>query len=653
MNKLRRKVKGFSLAELILAIGIFASASTMLVSLVIESTKTLGNIYTRAQATQLVEEVYNSILLLKEDAWFNIARYTEEGEKHIQVNNGIYEVVDGQGSRGNMTYYFTVNNAMRDTLGNIVTTGGTIDPHTRLISINVGWTDRLNTVRTVSSSIYMNDWNTNSILYTTKEDFSPGTHDQTVAVELTDGELRLQKRFYSDWCRPELSLNTDLSEYDIPGSATPRSVYAQLGHAYLGTRGEATGEPFTKLNIAGVDPPIVSVEGHFSGYNVNDIFIKDNYAFLATTDDNKEVVILNISSLPYTEVGFFNAPGGDDAHTVFVDGNVGYVGQMENVHSFNLSSYSGGRTKIGSIRASSWLFSEVARVSQIKVFNGYLYAVLDWDWYELAIIRVSNPASMSITSSTSVNNQQVYDMYLSEDATRAYFGTSNSSSEREFFIMDTSSKSGTRPIIQSIDIPSTTIRGISVVQEGSKKYAIIVGTNGQEYQVYNITTETSPTKCGGMEINNGIYDIDSIRDSYTNAFSYIITGDTAKEFKIIRGGPGGGGEDGYAFYDQGTYESTPFNSESTSSEYYVLAIKTDIPSATTIKIQVRASDNSNMSGSTWIGPDGTAATYYDVTGVYDLPTGIVGQYLQYKVAYTSTSIENSALLEELVINYEK
>jgi len=219
--------------------------------------------------------------------------------------------------------------------------------------------------------------------------------------------------------------------------------------------------------------------------------------------------------------------------------------------------------------------------------------------------------------------------------------------------MDTSSKSGTRPIIQSIDIPSTTIRGISVVQEGSKKYAIIVGTNGQEYQVYNITTETSPTKCGGMEINNGIYDIDSIRDSYTNAFSYIITGDTAKEFKIIRGGPGGGGEDGYAFYDQGTYESTPFNSESTSSEYYVLAIKTDIPSATTIKIQVRASDNSNMSGSTWIGPDGTASTYFDVTGVYDLPTGIVGQYFQYKVAYTSTSIENSALLEELVINYEK
>lgn len=53
-----------------------------------------------------------------------------------------------------------------------------------------------------------------------------------------------------------------------------------------------------------------------------------------------------------------------------------------------------------------------------------------------------------------------------------------------------------------------------------------------------------------MNIDNGIYDIDSIRDSYTNAFSYIITGDTSKEFKIIRGGPGGGGEDGFAYYDE-------------------------------------------------------------------------------------------------------
>lgn len=653
MKIFKKKLKGFSLAELVLAIGIFATISSLLVLIVVDSTRTLQNANTRYNATRLTTEIYNSLLILKSQSWYNIAKHTGEGNKHIEEILGQYSIENGEYLTNDMSYFFTINNVQRNPQGQLVQTGGILDPHSRVIDITINWTDSLGQLKTISQKLYLNDWNTKSVVYTSKEDFTTGDHNQTVAVDLDGGELRLQKRFYSDWCKPELSLNTDLSEYDIPGSATPRSIFAQIGHAYLGTRGEINGEPFTKLNIQGVDPSIVSVEGTFSGYNVNDIYIVGEYAFLATTDNNKEVVIIDISSLPYTEVGYFNAPSDDDAYTVFVNNQIGYVGQMENIHTFNLSAYTGERARIGSIRASSWLFSSVAKVSQIKVLGEYLYAVLDWDWYELAIIRISNPASMTITSQTSVNNQQVYDMYLSEDGNRAYFGTTNSSSEREFFILDTSSKTGSRPKISSIDTDGTTIRGISVVQEGLKKYVIIVGTNGVEYRVYDITNETSPTQCGGMNIDNGIYDIDSIRDSYTNAFSYIITGDTSKEFKIIRGGPGGGGEDGFAYYDEGTYLSTPFDSESSTSEYYMFDIKTTIPEDTSVEIQIRASNNPTMSGATWCGPDGTDTTYYSSTGSYSIPPNIAGRYFQYKVVFTSTSIEESALLEELVVNYEK
>ncbi len=653
MKNFKKKLKGFSLAELVLAIGIFATISSMLALIVVDSTRTLENTNTRARATEIVNQVHSSLLILKSESWYNIAQHTGQGNKHIEYSINKYTVVDGEGSFYDTTYYFTVAPVRRDTQGNIVQTGGVNDPHSRLINIIISWTDRLGQLKTISQNIYMNDWNTKSIVFTSREDFSTGTHNQTVAIDLAGGELRLQKRFYSDWCKPELSLNTDLSEYDIPGSATPRSVFAQFGHAYLGTRGEATGEPFTKLNIQGVDPPIATVEGTFTGYNVNDIYVVGDYAFLATTDNNKEVVIINISSTPYQEVGYFDAPGEDDAYTVFVYNNIGYVGQMENIHSFNLSSNVGQRTRIGSIRASTWLFASVAKVSQIKVLGDYLYAVLDWDLYELVIIRISNPASMSITSQTSVNNQQVYDMYLSEDGNRAYFGTTHSSNEREFFILDTSTKSGARPKIASLDITDTTIRGIAIVQEGSNKYVIIVGTAGEEYQVYNINNESSPTRCGGMNINTGIYDIDSIRDSYTNAFSYIITGDVAKEFKIIRGGPGGGGEDGYAYYDQGTYISSPFDSGSITSEYYLLGITTVIPQDTGIQIQIRASNNSNMSTATWVGPDGTSNTYYSQSGMFNIPPAVTGRYFQYRVIFSSNSFNESSLLEELIINYEK
>ena len=314
-----------------------------------------------------------------------------------------------------------------------------MDPHTRVVSVNISWKDRLGKVNEINPKLYINDWNTNSIVYTTRDDFSNGSHYQTVASYTSGGAARLQSRFYSDWCNPELSIN----EYDIPGSATPRSVFAELGYAYLGTRGSTTGTPFTKLNIEGIDPPILTLEGTYSGYTVNDIFAKDGLAFLATTDDNKELIILDISSLPYTEVGYYNASGTADGFSIFVEGDIGYLAQGRYVRTINLSQYSGSRPSIGSVTVGGYF----SNVSQIYVQGNYMYAVLNWDWYELAIVNVSNPVSMSITSQTSVNNQQVYDMFLSEDATRVYFGTNNSSYENEFFIIDTTEKNGKRPII--------------------------------------------------------------------------------------------------------------------------------------------------------------------------------------------------------------
>ncbi len=65
----------------------------------------------------------------------------------------------------------------------------------------------------------------------------------------------------------------------------------------------------------------------------------------------------------------------------------------------------------------------------------------------------------------------------------SYFGTTASSSERELFIINTSSKSGSRPIIASIEMDGTTIQE-SVVEDG--KILIAVGTGGEEYKVYNI-----------------------------------------------------------------------------------------------------------------------------------------------------------------------
>ncbi|MDX9739400.1 MAG: hypothetical protein RBT33_03540 [Candidatus Dojkabacteria bacterium] len=642
MKYFKKKLKGFGLAELVLAIGIFAMISSTLLLLVIDSTRTIDNVRTKTNATYLVEEINSTILMLKNRSWFDVISHTGQGLKHFEYIAGEYQIVDGVGQKNGLNYSFSIEPVNRDISGILVSSGGSTDSHTRLVSISVDWLDKSGKLHTITPKLYINDWETNSIIQTTYADFSAGVHSDTLTVTNDDGEVRLRSVLYPDWCNPGLSIN----EYDIPGNANSRSVFARPGHAYLGTTGGSTGEPFTKLNIEGVDPPILTVEGTYSGHTVNDIFVTDSYAFLATATDNKEVIILDISSVPYTEVGYYDAPGSSDANSVYVDGNIGYVAQGRTVRSFNLSSYNGSRASIGSITIG-WFISTV---SKIAVQDGYMYAVLNWDWYELAIVNVSNPANMSITSQTSVNNQQVYDMYVSPDGTRVYFGTNSSSSENEFFILDTTQKSGSRPIIASVDMGGTTVRGIAVVEDGN--VVILVGTGGTEYKVYVTEDEAHPEYCGGMEINNGIYDIDSNLDTQGNAFSYIITGDYTDEFKIIRGGPGGGGELGYGYVASGVYTSPALDSESADPRYYVANVVADIPSNTSIRVQFRASANSSMTGAIWMGPDGSASTYFTNEVGYNLPESLLGRYIQYRIEFSSDTI-NTPLVREVVIYYEK
>lgn len=642
MKFFKQKLKGFGLTELILAIGIFAMISSTLLLLVVDSARTLENSRVRTNATVLTKEVHSILSLLKSQAWFDIVRHTGQGEKSFIYENNAYHIVDGIGEENGLTYSFLVNPVNRDSNGNIVQDGGTTDFHTRVVSINISWKDMLGKAHSTQSELYINDWQTDTILKTTVQDFSTGIHSDTLVVNNEGGEIRLRSVLYPDWCNPSLSLY----QYDIPGSAHSRTVFARPGHAYLGTAGSTTGEPFTKLNIEGVDPPILTVEGTYLGHTVNDIFVLGNYAFLATATDNKEVLILDISSIPYVEVGYYDAPGSTDGQSVFVLGSTGYLAQGRVIRTFDLSSYNGSRASIGNITIG-WF---IATVSKIYVHENYLYAVLDWDWYELAIVDVTNPSNMHITSQTSVNNQQVYDMFVSKDATRVYFGTNNSNSEDEFFILDTTQKTGARPKIASLDMGGTTIRGISVVEDGN--VVILVGTGGIEYKVYVISDERHPEYCGGMEINSGIYDIDSSLDTQGNAFSYIITGDTNNEFKIIRGGPGGGGEQGYGYVSSGMYISPVIDSGSATSRYYAVSHITDIPNNTSMKLQFRVGNNSSMTGSNWFGPDDTASTYFEGSDFYEFQDNISGQYFQYKVFFESDTLR-TPLFKEILIYYDK
>lgn len=635
MKVFKNKLKGFSLAEILLAIGIFGVISSSLILLVVDSTRTFENIQSRYKATLLTQEVKDSILMLKKQGWYNIARHTGTGEKHLEYTSGTYEIVDGDGTRGDLTYNFTVEQAQRDLSRNLVETGGTIDPHTRVITININWVDRLGQTVSISPKMYLNDWNTNSFLHTTVEDFLPGNQEYTLVQNLNGGEVRLQSMFYADWCNPSLSMTS----HDLPGQAIASSISTYDTTVLMGTGGNASGLPFLKATVAG-DPPTVNIDSSYSSSDkVNDVFVQDNIALLATDSNAKEVIILNIASSPFLETGFFDGSGPQDAAAVYRYNNRGFVTHGNTLSIFDLSSINGSRPLISSTNLG-------AVASDIFVDDTHIYMTLTSSTNDFVIYSYS--PTLQKVGEINLNSSSATSLFISEDSTRAYVATAVNSTS-EFYILNISNKSNPT-IISSFDTVSSGGLSPTTVAAVDNR-AILAGTGGEEYTVLDITNETAPIRCGGLQINTGVNSLSLVKQGI-NHYTYVVTKDSSSEFKIIRGGPGGGGADGNGYLPLGSYTSSIFNSGSDTSTYYLLGMTSTIPAGTSLRLQLRASNNADMSGASWKGPDNTENSYYTLSGVYDLDSMFAGRYLQYRAFFESDTVR-TPLLEEIIINYEK
>lgn len=641
MKIFKKKLKGYSLTEIVLAIGIFALISSMLVFLVVDATRSLENTRYRSRASLLTQQIYSSIKLIKNQAWYNIARYTNDGPKHIGYISDEYVIVDGEVVDGDLTYSFSIEEVQRDLTKNIVLEGGTIDPHTRLININISWKDRLGISHSINPKMYINDWNTHSIVWTTQQDFEKGSFTNTMSELIEDGEVRLLSMKYADWCNPTLSL----SAHDLTRSGVASALFTIDDYVYMGTGGNQSGPAFSKVSVVG-EPPVVTELGLYDGNKVYDVFGLNNYALLATDTNSAELVVLDISSPlnSYFEYTHLDLPNPKTKQKyVYVNQDNGYITLDNQIVIFDISNL---QQNIPPTILNTLTIGDINSViTDIYVDDQYIYATTQGGNSDFFIL--SNQSPNSILGQINLGSMNISSLFISDDQQRAYLGALNNTGN-ELFILDISNKNTTYPIISSKDLG-----GLSVSALVSADNRIMIGgvSSTEEYVVYDITNELNPTKCGGVQIFAGINMITLVKKD-PNLYTYVLTRDSNKELQIMKGGPGGGGPDGEGYVPDGEYLSDIYDTASTTSEYYVLSLNADIPQGTTIQIQFRTSNDPSMSDSTWIGPDGTSNTSYESSGVFDFPTSFVGRYIQYKVSFTSDTV-NTPLLKEIIINYEK
>ena len=370
---------------------------------------------------------------------------------------------------------------------------------------------------------------------------------------------------------------------------------------------------------------------------------------MATDNNFKEVVIIDLTQQDqngkFQEEGHFDAPGNNDAKSVYVAGNIGYVIVNDILYTFDLISKSDSRAKLGS-------FTLAGNGNKVVVNGSYAYVAVESLTKQLQIISVSaDGTQMSESGWAALNGSFGRDIFVNTGVTRAYIAAAQSATKREMFVIDISTKTGLQPTVGEYETNGMDPKGITVVP-GNR--GIIAGSGGQEYQVFKTNIETvnpAMSQCGGLNIDSGINGLSSVSEADGDNYSYIITGDATAEFKIIAGGPGG------QFFDTGTFESGIFDAGSNVS-YNRIGYTADIPLNSSLSLQVASAlpgTSCNDASFTYVGPDGQTDSFFttnnsipfSVNGTYINP----GQCLRYKAYFSTTDILYTPVLKEVTVNF--
>ena len=533
-------IKGVVLVELLVAFGLSSILLPALLTGFVGASQGREVYEQRIAGVALVREAEEAIRSFRNEAWSNVASLAPGTNYYPSVPGSKWTLSAGDEKINGFTRTIEVFDVYRDPGQTIViqgSPGAILDPSTRQFLITVSWPGLF--TRLITSSLYI-------------------TRYENVSFSEKDKEVSAPAGGFEDWCKPALSLtNVNLDRQGHPTSLYAfETIGATDGNRVLaGTGASADGPGFTNIKIIGNSPPAATPLGDYNGtpqIKVNGLVGDTHYVFLAGNNP-LGVVILDISTTPYQQIGSFK-PSNENVNDVYVVGNTGYAVTASKFYIFSISSDRKITKQIGDTPLS---LANGAKVV-VDASNQYAYVPNPDPSGELKIIDVhSDPTNLT---SADVKNVDVdggvgKDVFINAGANRAYLATAASIDKPEFFIINITDKAN--PIVISdggtYDTNGMEPYGTKVV---SGDRAIIVGTGGNEYQVFSVADDQvslCPNHGEGtdfLNIDSGIYAVSTVSQSDLHAYSYIATGDADAEMMIIEGGPGGGGVGG-----NGTYES--------------------------------------------------------------------------------------------------
>lgn len=640
--------KGQSLVEIVLVIGLSAIILPALLTGLISSRQGKVQQAQKTQAVYLLNATVDAVRSVREKGW---TAFAVNGTFHPAVFGTSWTMASGSANVNGLIQSVVIGDVNRDSNGTIVAQGGSPDPSSKKVDIAISWGQPY--LSTVNATLYITRYlDNNSFTQTTVSDFDAGTKSGTIVTNTDGGEVTLGAGGQGDWCVPNLSL----AALDLPKQGVADAITAIEGRAFVGTGDNSSGVSFANVVISNTNPPVAVIEGTFDGYKTNGVFGETNYGYIATDNAHKEVVIIDLADKDennkYAESGYFDAPGTKKADQVWVSDNIGYVIVDKKLYNFDLSSKSGSRPKIDNDGVN--LAGDGTR---IVVVDNYAYVSIKEASMEMQIIDISSSSNMIVVGQADLTGKDSKDIFVNLTGTRAYLVTGKQDDKREFFIVDVSTKTGNRPVIGSYEANGMDPKALTVVP-GNK--AIIVGKEGEEYQVINISNEGAPVRCGGLDLGDQdgrkVNGISSVLEADGDAYSYIMTGDSDAEFKIIEGGPGG------QYASSGTFISGAFDA-GYQTAFNRFDVSVSRPNSSDIQFQVAVapavSGSCSDASFNFAGPNASPSAFFttNVTsgiGTFNYPIPPIinpGRCFKYKAFLSTLDSLSTPIFYDMTGNY--
>jgi hypothetical protein len=312
---------GQTLVEILLAIAIAALVLPALLTGMVATREGKAQQEQRTYAAGWQREAVEAIRSIRDAGWAGVEN---NGTYQLSIVNGQWSFVAGTETANGYTRSIVVDDVYRDASGNVVTSGGSLDPSSKKITVTVGWQTPRNS--SVASTFYITRYKDNlAYIQTTKPEFDLGLNSNTEVLNAAGGEIALLPNNKAKWCTPTFSSAT----IDLPDgppvavvaqagvtTSVPNDVFVALAPA------DTTSTKMAYVNVtANTDPPVTTLKGVFTldpakysssglvptgigfdnNFKTNDVkYFKSSsgstYGVLATNLPNKEMVVVRVNN---------------------------------------------------------------------------------------------------------------------------------------------------------------------------------------------------------------------------------------------------------------------------------------------------------------------------------------------------------------------